>query len=98
MQNETKKPCGPEAGGRDYNELGLYPHSEEENPTLGAAEALWSLLPAWMAARRIAVADRLYNKRLSAVIAENAEIILKAAKEMAEWEPEEFESDVIHQD
>ncbi len=88
MQNETKKPCGPETGGRDYNELGLCLHSEGENPTLRAAEVLWSLLPAWMEARRIAVADRLYNKRLSEVVAKNAEIILKAAREMAEWEPE----------
>lgn len=36
----------------------------------------------------MAAVDRAYNKQLSGVIAENAEIILKAAKEMAGWETE----------
>lgn len=46
MEEETKKPCTPveEAGG-DYNELGLYLHSKENNQTLEAAQTLWEFLP-----------------------------------------------------
>ena len=86
MDEETKKPCTPveEAGG-DYNELGLYLHSKENNRTLEAAQTLWEFLPGWMAARKMAVYDPDYNRSLSGVIAENAEIILKAAQDMAGW-------------
>lgn len=86
MEEETKKPCTPvEEAGRDYNELGLYLHSKENNRTLEAAQTLWEFLPGWMAARKMAVYDPDYNRSLSGVIAENAEIILKAAQDMAGW-------------
>ena len=74
-----------EEAGRDYNELGLYLHSKENNRTLEAAQTLWEFLPGWMAARKMAVYDPDYNRSLSGVIAENAEIILKAAQDMAGW-------------
>ena len=67
----------------DYNEQGLYLHSKEKNPTLEAAQVLWEFLPCWMAARKMAVADETYNRRISRVIARNAEIVRKAAQEMA---------------
>lgn len=59
VDEETKKPCTPveEAGG-DYNELGLYLHSKENNRTLEAAQTLWKFLPGWMAARKMAVYAR----------------------------------------
>lgn len=86
VEEETKKPCTPvEEAGRDYNELGLYLHSKENNRTLEAAQTLWEFLPGWMAARKMAVYDPDYNRSLSGVIAENAEIILKAAQDMAGW-------------
>ena len=74
-----------EEAGRDYNELGLYLHSKENNRTLEAAQTLWEFLPGWMAARKMAVYDPDYNRSLSGVIAENAEIILRAAQDMAGW-------------
>ena len=41
VEEETKKPCTPvEEAGRDYNELGLYLHSKENNRTLEAAQTL----------------------------------------------------------
>lgn len=56
MEEETKKPCTPvEEAGRDYNELGLYLHSKENNRTLEAAQTLWEFLPGWMAARQAAL-------------------------------------------
>ena len=80
---EIKNPCAPvEEESRDYNELGLFLHSREKNQTLKAAQMLWEFLPAWMAARKMAIADRNYNKVLSGVIAENAAVVLKAAQEM----------------
>ena len=86
--DNTKKPGGPmDTAGRDYNEMGIYRH-REGNRTLEAAQTLWAFLPAWMAARDMAVVDQKYNQRLSHLIAENAEIILAAAKEMAGWGPE----------
>ena len=86
MEYLFHQPCTPveEAGG-DYNELGLYLHSKENNRTLEAAQTLWEFLPGWMAARKMAVYDPDYNRSLSGVIAENAEIILKAAQDMAGW-------------
>ena len=82
---DNKKPCTPvEEESRDYNDLGLYLHSREKNPTLKAAQVLWEFLPAWMAARKIAMTDPEYNKAISRVIAQQAEIVLKAAQEMAE--------------
>lgn len=45
---------------------------------------LGEFLPAWMAARKIAMTDPEYNKAISRVIAQQAEIVLKAAQEMAE--------------
>lgn len=87
MEHE-KSPCAAGEGqSRDYNELGIYRH-KDGNRTLEAAQLLWAFLPAWMAARDMAAVDRAYNKQLSGVIAENAEIILKAAKEVAGWEME----------
>lgn len=84
---EIKNPCAPvEEECRDYNELGLFLHSIEKNQTLKAAQMLWEFLPAWMAARKMAIADRNYNKVLSGVIAENAAVVLKAAQEMARKE------------
>lgn len=92
VDEETKKPCTPvEEAGRDYNELGLYLHSKENNRTLEAAQTLWEFLPGWMAARKMAVYDPDYNRSLSGVIAENAEIILKAAQDMAGWNQAECE-------
>ena len=32
----------------DYNDLGLYLHSKEKNPTLEAAQVLWEFLPCWI--------------------------------------------------
>ena len=87
---EIKKPCAPvEEECRDYNELGLFLHSREKNQTLKAAQMLWEFLPAWMAARKMAIADRNYNKVLSGVIAENAAVVLKAAQEMGGEEEED---------
>lgn len=87
---EIKNPCAPvEEESRDYNELGLFLHSREKNQTLRAAQMLWEFLPAWMAARKMAIADRNYNKVLSGVIAENAAVILKAAQEMGGEEEED---------
>lgn len=92
VDEETKKPCTPvEEAGRDYNELGLYLHSRDHNQTLEAAQTLWEFLPGWMAARKMAVYDPDYNRSLSGVIAENAEIILKAAQDMAGWGQAECE-------
>lgn len=89
MENE-KNPCAPvEEECRDYNELGLFLHSREKNQTLRAAQMLWEFLPAWMAARKMAIADRNYNKVLSGVIAENAAVVLKAAQEMGGEEEED---------
>lgn len=87
---EIKNPCAPvEEECRDYNELGLFLHSREKNQTLKAAQMLWEFLPAWMAARKMAIADRNYNKVLSSVIAENAAVVLKAAQEMGGEEEED---------
>lgn len=87
---EIKNPCAPvEEECRDYNELGLFLHSREKNQTLKAAQMLWEFLPAWMAARKMAIADRNYNKVLSGVIAENAAVVLKAAQEMMGEEEED---------
>ncbi len=87
---EIKNPCAPvEEECRDYNELGLFLHSREKNQTLKAAQMLWEFLPAWMAARKMAIADRNYNKVLSGVIAENAAVVLKAAQEMGGEEEED---------
>ena len=73
VEEETKKPCTPvEEAGRDYNELGLYLHSKENNRTLEAAQTLWEFLPGWMAARKMAVYDPDYNRSLSGVIAESS--------------------------
>lgn len=83
---DKKSPCAAGEGqSGDYNELGLYLHSKENNRTLEAAQTLWEFLPGWMAARKMAVYDPDYNRSLSGVIAENAEIILKAAQDMAGW-------------
>lgn len=83
MADETKMPRElMEEAGRDYNELGIFRY-KEKNPTLEAAQVLWEFLPWWMAARKMAVADETYNRSISRVIARNAEIILKAAQEMA---------------
>ena len=90
VDEKTKKPCAPVGeAGRDYNELGLYLHGE----TVKTAMELWEMLPGWMAARKMAAYDPNYNRMISRVIAENAEIILKAAREMAEWGPAECEPD-----
>ena len=81
---DSKKPRAPVGEeSREYNDLGLYLHSREKNPTLEAAQVLWEFLPAWMAARKMAIADPEYNKAISRVIAQQAEIVLKAAQEMA---------------
>ena len=91
---ESKKACAPvEEESRDYNELGLRIHSKGENSTLKAAQALWEFLPAWMAARKMAIADPKYNRAISSYVAQNAKIVLKAAQEMAEWAEEELEED-----
>ena len=88
VDEETKSPCTPvEEAGRDYNELGLYLHGE----TAKAAMELWEMLPSWMEARRIALIDPEYNRRMSEVIAQRAEVVLKAAQDMAGWGPEENE-------
>ncbi len=80
---DRKKPCAPVGEeSRDYDRIGLHMYGDN-NPTREAAMVLWEFLPAWMAARKMAVADETYNRSLSRVIARNAEIILKAAKEMA---------------
>ena len=85
---DEKSPCtAGEGQSRDYNELGLYLNGEG-NRTMEAARTLWEILPAWMDARRMACVDKDYNRRMSGVIAENAAIILKAAKAMAGWETE----------
>ena len=87
---ESKKPCAPvEEVGRDYNDLGLDLHGE----TAQKAVELWEMLPSWMEARRMAFIDPAYNRRISAVIAQLAEPVLKAAQEMAEWGLEECKPD-----
>ena len=81
---DSKKPCAPvEEESRDYDRIGLHMY-EDNNPTREAAILLWEFLPAWMAARKIAMTDPEYNKTLSRFIAQQAEIVLKAAQEMAE--------------
>ncbi len=80
---DNKKPCTPvEAESRDYDRIGLHMYGDN-NPTREAAMVLWEFLPAWMAARKIAMTDPEYNKAISRVIAQQAEIVLKAAQEMA---------------
>ena len=92
MDEETKSPCTPvEEAGRDYNELGLYLHSKDHNQTMEAAQTLWEFLPGWMEARRMAFVDPEYNRRISELIAQRAEVVLKAAQDMAGWGPEENE-------
>lgn len=81
---DNKKPCAPvEAESREYDRIGLHMYGDN-NPTREAAMVLWEFLPAWMAARKIAMTDPEYNKAISRVIAQQAEIVLKAAQEMAE--------------
>ena len=88
VDEDAKKPCTPvEEVSRDYNELGLYLHGE----TVKTAMKLWEMLPGWMEARRMAFVDPEYNRRMSELIAQLAEPVLKAAKEMAEWDPAECE-------
>ena len=78
--DENKNPCTPrEEAGRDYNELGLYLHGE----TAKAATQLWEMLPSWMEARRMAFVDPEYNRKMSELIAQLAEPVLKAAQNMA---------------
>lgn len=80
---DNKKPCTPvEAESRDYDRIGLHMYGDN-NPTREAAMVLWEFLPAWMAARKIVMTDPEYNKAISRVIAQQAEIVLKAAQEMA---------------
>lgn len=82
VDEETKKPCTPvEEAGRDYNELGLYLHGE----TVKTATELWEMLPGWMEARRMAFVDPEYNRRMSELIVQRAEAVLKAAQDMAGW-------------
>lgn len=78
-----------EEAGRDYNELGLYLHGE----TVKAATQLWEMLPSWMEARRMAFVDPEYNRRMSELIAQLAELVLKAARDMAGWGRAESEPD-----
>ena len=85
MDNESKKPCAPvEEESRDYDALGLF-RREGDNETLMAAMGLWEFLPAWMDARRIALVDPDYNRKISAMVADLAGTVQKAAQEMAEW-------------
>ena len=89
MDNESKKPCAPvEEESRDYDALGLF-RREGDNETLMAAMGLWEFLPAWMDARRIALVDPDYNRKISAMVADLAGTVQKAAQEMAEWGQEE---------
>lgn len=89
MDNEGKKPCAPvEEEGRDYDALGLF-RREGDNETLMAAMGLWEFLPAWMDARRMALVDPDYNRKISAMVADLAGTVQKAAQEMAEWGQEE---------
>lgn len=77
---DSKKPCAPvEEVSRDYNELGLYLHGE----TAKAATELWEMLPSWMEVRRMAFVDPEYNRKMSELIAQKAEPVLKAARDMA---------------
>ena len=72
MDNESKKPCAPvEEEGRDYDALGLF-RREGDNETLMAAMGLWEFLPAWMDARRMALVDPDYNRKISAMVADLA--------------------------
>lgn len=90
VDEKTKKPCAPVGeAGRDYNELGLYLHGE----TVKTAMELWEMLPGWMEARRMAFVDPEYNRNMSELIAQRAEVVLKAAKKMAEWGQAECEPD-----
>ena len=70
---------------RDYNELGLYLHGK----TMQTAMELWEMLPGWMEARRMALVDPAYNRKMSAMVADLAGTVQKAAQEMAEWGQEE---------
>ena len=86
--DENKNPCTPrEEAGRDYNELGLYLHGE----TAKATTQLWEMLPSWMEARRMAFVDPEYNRKMSELIAQLAEPVLKAARDMAGWGQAESE-------
>lgn len=86
MNDESKKPCAPvKEEGRDYNELGLYLHGK----TMQTAMELWEMLPGWMDARRMALVDPDYNRKISAMIADLAGTVQKAAQEMTEWGQEE---------
>ena len=90
MDADMKKPCAPrEEMSRDYNELGLYPHGE----TVKTATELWEMLPCLMEARRMAFVDPEYNRRMSELIAQLAEPVLKAARDMARWGRAESEPD-----
>ena len=70
--DESKKPCAPvEEEGRDYDALGLF-RREGDNETLMAAMGLWEMLPGWMEARRMALVDPDYNRKISAMVAESS--------------------------
>ena len=87
MDNESKKPCAPvEEESRDTTTV-----FREEDPLCAALAAmgLWEFLPAWMDARRIALVDPDYNRKISAMVADLAGTVQKAAQEMAEWGQEE---------
>ena len=85
---DEKSPCAAGEGqSRDYNELGLYPHGE----TVKTATELWEMLPSWMEARRMAFVDPEYNRKMSELIAQLAEPVLKAARDMAGWGQAESE-------
>ena len=88
MDEDKKKARTPvDEVSRDYNELGLYLHGE----TVKTAMELWEMLPGWMEARRMAFVDPEYNRRISEFIAQRAEVVLKAAQDMAGWAPAECE-------
>ncbi len=66
-----------EEEGRDYDALGLF-RREGDNETLMAAMGLWEFLPAWMDARRMALVDPDYNRKISAMVADLAGTVQKA--------------------
>ncbi len=86
-KQKALRSCG-RGGAGDYDALGLF-RREGDNETLMAAMGLWEFLPAWMDARRMALVDPDYNRKISAMVADLAGTVQKAAQEMAEWGQEE---------
>ena len=83
MQNETKKPCGPEAGGREYAEV-----FRETDPLCAALDELCAELNCWYEAMRnpLQREDRTYRRELAKRTQAALKRVLHAEDESTEEE------------